>query len=167
MPGITTMAQRGSRAGQRTGLSCGGIPVQEKSGMSCELCATPGGTVLWEDPRCRVVQVDEPGYPGFCRVIWKTHEREMTDLSPADRQHCMNVVFAVERAMRDALSPAKINLASLGNMVAHVHWHVIPRFADDPHFPQPIWGARQRSNRNARIDAETLKLAVKAELKKL
>lgn len=127
----------------------------------------PGGTVIWEDPRCRVVRVDEPGYPGFCRVIWETHVREMTDLSPVDRLHCMNVVFAVERAMRDVLSPAKINLASLGNMVAHVHWHVIPRFADDPHFPQPIWGTRQRNNRNAHIDAETLKLAVKAELMKL
>ena len=41
--------------------------------MNCELCTTPGGTVLWEDQRCRVVQVDEAGYPGFCRIIWKSH----------------------------------------------------------------------------------------------
>ena len=135
--------------------------------MNCELCATPGGTVLWEDPRCRVVQVDEPGYPGFCRVIWKSHVREMTDLSPADRLHCMNVVFAVERAMRDALSPAKINLASLGNMVAHVHWHVIPRFADDPHFPQPVWGARQRENRVTAPGNDTLTAKIRTELMRL
>lgn len=132
--------------------------------MNCELCATPGGAVLWEDLRCRVVRIDEPGYPGFCRVIWKSHVREMTDLSPADRLHCMNVVFAVERAMRDALSPAKINLASLGNMVAHVHWHVIPRFADDPHFPQPIWGARQRENRATSPDNDTLTTKIRSEL---
>ena len=135
--------------------------------MNCELCTTPGGTVLWEDPRCRVVQVDEPGYPGFCRIIWKSHVREMTDLSPADRLHCMNVVFAVERAMRDALSPAKINLASLGNMVAHVHWHVIPRFADDPHFPQPIWGARQRENRVTAPGNDTLTAKIRTELMRL
>jgi diadenosine tetraphosphate (Ap4A) HIT family hydrolase len=135
--------------------------------MNCELCTTPGGTFLWEDPRCRIVQADEPGYPGFCRVIWKSHVREMTDLSLADRLHCMNVVFAVERAMRDALSPAKINLASLGNFVAHVHWHVIPRFTDDPHFPQPVWATRQRDNRTAPLNLGALAEKICAELMQL
>jgi diadenosine tetraphosphate (Ap4A) HIT family hydrolase len=132
--------------------------------MSCELCATPGGTVLWQDRRCRVIQVEEPGYPGFCRVIWNTHVRDMSDLGAADREHCMNVVFAVERALRQTLAPAKINLASLGNMVAHVHWHVIPRFNDDPHFPQPIWGARQRDGAAMRPGSNTLAQAIAAEL---
>ncbi|MFZ9149852.1 MAG: HIT family protein [Burkholderiales bacterium] len=135
--------------------------------MNCELCTTSGGTFLWEDPRCRVVQADEPGYPGFCRVIWKSHVREMTDLSLADRLHCMNVVFAVERAMRDALSPAKINLASLGNFVAHIHWHVIPRFTDDPHFPQPVWATRQRDNRTAPLNLGALAEKICAELMRL
>jgi len=135
--------------------------------MNCELCTTSGGTFLWEDPRCRVVQADEPGYPGFCRVIWKSHVREMTDLSLADRLHRMNVVFAVERAMRDALSPAKINLASLGNFVAHVHWHVIPRFTDDPHFPQPVWATRQRDNRTAPLNLGALAEKICAELMQL
>jgi diadenosine tetraphosphate (Ap4A) HIT family hydrolase len=135
--------------------------------MNCELCTTTGGAVLWEDQCCRVVQVNEPGYPGFCRVIWKSHVREMTDLSSADRAHCMDVVFAVERALREVLSPTKINLASLGNMVAHVHWHVIPRFADDPHFPQPIWGTRQRDIGVGNVDVEPLRRAVQAELMKL
>jgi len=135
--------------------------------MNCELCATPGGTVIWRDSRCRIVQVEEPGYPGFCRVIWNTHVREMSDLDVADREHCMNVVFAVERALRKTLAPAKINLASLGNMVAHLHWHVIPRFADDPHFPQPVWGMRQRPGVSARHGAEPaeLAMALAAELK--
>lgn len=132
--------------------------------MNCELCATPGGAVLWQDARCRVVQVEEPGYPGFCRVIWNTHVREMSDLDPADQAHCMRVVFAVERALRQTLAPAKINLASLGNMVAHVHWHVIPRFADDPHFPQPVWGIRQRDGVAARPGSAALAQAIGAEL---
>jgi diadenosine tetraphosphate (Ap4A) HIT family hydrolase len=46
--------------------------------------------------------------------------------------------------LRDALAPTKINLAALGNMVPHLHWHVIARFDWDSHFPQPIWGTRQR-----------------------
>jgi diadenosine tetraphosphate (Ap4A) HIT family hydrolase len=132
--------------------------------MTCELCATQGGTVLWKDERCRVVRVTEPGYTGFCRVIWNSHVREMTDLDGADRSHCMHVVFAVERALRKTLAPVKINLATLGNMVAHVHWHVIPRFADDPHFPQPVWGTRQRDGSPERLGIQLLEQAILAEL---
>ena len=120
--------------------------------MSCELCETLGGQLLWQDARARVVWVDDPLYPGFCRVIWSEHQREMTDLSPADRAHCMRIVFAVEAALRDHVKPDKINLASFGNMVSHVHWHVIPRFADDRHFPAAIW-AEPRRPRSARTSA--------------
>lgn len=134
--------------------------------MICELCIGTGGSVLWQDNRCRVIRVDEPGYPGFCRVIWNAHVREMSDLAAADRAHCMAVVFGVEQALRKLMHPDKINLASLGNMVAHLHWHVIPRFADDPHFPQPIWGVRQREIGSGRsIDPAALAAAIQAELK--
>ena len=132
--------------------------------MTCELCEKPGGVILWKDPHCRVVQVEEPGYPGFCRVIWNAHVKEMTDLGDEDRKHCMNIVFTVESVMRETLKPAKINLATLGNMVAHVHWHVIPRFADDPHFPQPVWGARQREGATMRNGLETLSMAIRKAL---
>lgn len=112
--------------------------------MACELCERDGGELLWRDERCRVVYVDEPGYPGFCRVIWSAHIKEMTDLSDIDRAHFMRIAFAVEAVLRELLRPEKINLASLGNLTPHLHWHVIPRFRDDPHFPNPIWGARLR-----------------------
>lgn len=136
--------------------------------MSCELCLSSGGTLLWQDDRCRVVQVDEPGYPGFCRVIWQAHVKEMSDLAAADRAHCMAVVLGVEQALRRLLRPEKINLASLGNMVAHLHWHVIPRFTDDPHFPQPVWAARQREgSASRRTDAQALAAVIAEELKNI
>ena len=113
--------------------------------MACDLCDAVGGQLLWQDPRLRVVSVDEPGYIGYCRVIWQAHVAEMTDLDEHARAHCMRVVFAVEAALRELLKPDKINLACLGNFTPHVHWHVIARFRDDAHFPQAIWGARQRT----------------------
>jgi diadenosine tetraphosphate (Ap4A) HIT family hydrolase len=112
--------------------------------VTCPLCETPGGTVLWQDDFCRVVQVDEPDYPGFLRVILNRHVREMTDLVPEERSRLMMMVCKAEQAVRDVMRPDKINLASLGNVVPHLHWHVIPRFADDPHFPNPVWGAKLR-----------------------
>ena len=112
--------------------------------IACPLCTTPGGALLWRDVRLRAVLVDEPDYTGFCRVIWNSHEKEMTDLATADRDHLMAVVFEVEGVLRDVLAPDKINLASLGNLTPHLHWHVIPRWRDDPHFPGSIWGERLR-----------------------
>lgn len=116
------------------------------SAAPCEFCASPGGAVLWQNGLCRVVRVDEPDYPGFCRVILARHAREMSDLGDAERAGLMAVVFAVEAAVRETMRPDKMNLASLGNMTPHVHWHVIPRFADDRHFPGPIWAAARRSS---------------------
>lgn len=113
----------------------------------CELCAEPGGALLWKDERCRVVRVDGAdgeGYPGFCRVIWHNHVRELSDLSRDDRHHLLDVLTATERAVRLAVGPDKINLASLGNLTPHLHWHVIPRYRDDRHFPESVWGAPQR-----------------------
>ncbi|MBM3356353.1 MAG: HIT family protein [Betaproteobacteria bacterium] len=112
--------------------------------MTCELCVETGGTLLWRDERCRVVLVPEPGYPGYCRVIWNAHVREMTDLGEHERAAIMRVVFGVERVLRDLFAPEKVNLASFGNLTPHLHWHVIARFRDDPHFPGTVWGARQR-----------------------
>lgn len=112
--------------------------------MTCELCDQSGGELLWQDARLRVVHVDEPGYSGYCRVIWNAHVAEMTDLADADRAYCMHVVFTVEALLRTLIAPDKINLASLGNFTPHVHWHVIARYRDDPHFPQALWGPRQR-----------------------
>lgn len=108
--------------------------------QSCDLCMNPGGAVLWQSSLCRVVRVDDPHYPGFCRVIWNDHVREMTDLEEKHRAMLMSVVFAVESVVRALFSPDKINLASFGNMVPHVHWHVIPRWQNDRHFPEPVWG---------------------------
>jgi diadenosine tetraphosphate (Ap4A) HIT family hydrolase len=67
----------------------------------------------------------------------------------------MNVTFVVERVLRDVLQPEKINLASLGNKTPHIHWHVIPRFKTDVHFPETIWSEVQRASNPAKI--ETLK----------
>lgn len=114
---------------------------------ACELCRPPTKGLLWQDERCRVIRVgggEGAAFPGFCRVVWQDHVAEMSDLSGADRRHLLRVLTAVEKALRRQLQPDKINLAALGNMVPHLHWHVIPRWRDDSHFPGAIWAAPQR-----------------------
>jgi diadenosine tetraphosphate (Ap4A) HIT family hydrolase len=121
-------------------------PARRRAVVPCELCAQPGGELLWRDDRCRVVLVADADYAGYCRVIWHAHVKEMTDLAVAEQQHCMRVVLTVERVLRTVMKPHKINLASFGNMTPHLHWHVIPRDPRDAHFPQPVWGEKQRAS---------------------
>lgn len=138
--------------------------------MGCVFCNEEGGEVLWEDERLRVVLATaEAEYPGFCRVIWNTHVAEFSDLADADREHLMRAVYAVERALRRIMQPSKVNLASLGNQVPHVHWHVIPRFTNDAHFPMSVWSPRQRTVSEAmlgqrRAQATLLREAVRQEM---
>ncbi len=110
----------------------------------CELCDTPGGEVLHQGAQFRVVLVEDDLYPGFCRVIWHDHAKEVTDLIELDRMLLMDVLWQVEHVVREVMQPEKINLASFGNMVPHLHWHVIPRYTDDAHFPAPVWAEPKR-----------------------
>jgi diadenosine tetraphosphate (Ap4A) HIT family hydrolase len=110
----------------------------------CELCQQPGGPLVWAEGLWRVIRVGEADFPAFYRVIHHHHLAEFSDLPQPQRDRCMQLVSAVERVLIDRLKPTKINLAAFGNMVPHLHWHVVARFDWDSHFPQPIWGARQR-----------------------
>lgn len=112
----------------------------------CDLCDGDGGQLIFRNDSYRVVLVDEADYPGFCRVIWNDHVKEMTDLTAPERNRIMLAVWAVEAALREVMQPQKINLASLGNMTPHVHWHVIPRYPDDAHFPSPVWAEARRDS---------------------
>lgn len=115
--------------------------------MVCPICEAKNEDILLQTPHLRVIAVhDDVSAPAFCRVIWHEHVAEMTDLSPNERAELMEMVYRVERAMRDVLQPTKINLASLGNVVPHVHWHVIARFQNDACFPASIWAQAVREH---------------------
>jgi diadenosine tetraphosphate (Ap4A) HIT family hydrolase len=111
----------------------------------CELCERAGGTLVWSDAAWRVVRVDDAAFPAFYRVVCNHHVGEFSALLAPERQRCMDLVCAIERVLLDHVEPTKINLAALGNVVPHLHWHVVARFTWDSHFPQPIWGVPQRS----------------------
>jgi len=132
----------------------------------CPLCAANGEATLWDDGFCRVIAVDDADHPGFCRVILNRHVREISDLADAGQMRLMRVVFAVEKVLRHCTDADKINLASFGNMVPHVHWHVIPRWRDDRRFPEAVWATPLRETAPARSapTRQQLRAALLAEL---
>ena len=111
---------------------------------SCELCREAGGTLVFQAAQWRVIRAADAAFPAFYRVVWRAHVAEWSDLSLAEQAALMGAVTAVERVLRDALAPTKINLAALGNVVPHLHWHVIARFDWDSRFPAPVWAAAAR-----------------------
>lgn len=106
---------------------------------ACPLCASPGDEVLWQNAYFRVIRVDGTPHPGYTRVIWQDHVAEMTQLTAPERDGLMDIVYMVEQVQRQVLHPDKINLAALGNQVPHLHWHIIPRWRGDSHFPDSAW----------------------------
>lgn len=123
---------------------------------SCALCQPCTSPILWQDEFCRVVLLNDTDYPAYCRVELLEHIKEMSDLPPMQRARMMKVVFAVETAIREIIQPDKINLASLGNKTPHIHWHVIPRFENDKHFPNSHWGEATRESDADLLDEKTV-----------
>ena len=130
----------------------------------CLLCQTPGGTILWQNEHLRVIDACDASYPGFTRVIWTAHVVEMTDLSAAEQTELLRVVLLVEQVQRAELIPDKVNLAAFGNVVPHLHWHVIPRWLDDPHFPQAVWAALPPADTQAQAAQELRRARVQQQL---
>ena len=143
---------------------------------NCTLCKdelkAEEGQLIWRGDDARIILVNDPDLPGFCRVIWNHHVAEMTDLTYGEREHLMTLVFAVEEAIRHVMHPDKVNIAALGNMVPHIHWHIIPRYQDDAFYPGSAWSKRVQETPEAillerrRIVAE-LSEAIKAEITSL
>ena len=130
---------------------------------NCVLCADipkpEEGELIWRGDDCRVILVNDPDLPGFCRVIWNHHVSEMSELAFGERDILMALVFAVEEAVLHVMKPAKVNLASLGNQVPHLHWHIIPRYEDDTFFPGSAWSAKVQQTSEA-VLATRKKLAL-------
>ena len=120
----------------------------------CDLCSDPIYPVIWKNNKFRLVEIDDPSYSAYYRVEHIQHVKEMTDLEEKDRMELMQVVFTVESAIRTCYKPDKINLASLGNLTPHIHWHIIPRFKNDNHYPGSIW-SKQKKFEKTKISTQT------------
>lgn len=78
-------------------------------------------------------------YPGYTLVISRRHATELYHLPDAESQAYFGDMLRVARAIDRAFSPRKMNYELLGNTVAHLHWHLFPRYADDPNPARPTW----------------------------
>lgn len=109
---------------------------------TCPMCSK------WDDDAdLRIIQLEhcyvllnrDQFFPGYCFVFTRTHVTELFHLDESVRAAIVEEVNSVASALNDVFHPTKMNYELLGNMVPHMHWHLVPRFSSDPLWPRPIW----------------------------
>jgi diadenosine tetraphosphate (Ap4A) HIT family hydrolase len=107
-----------------------------------DTCPGPGGTVIRKIvdlPASVAVLGPDQFYRGYAIVVARTHATELYHLTDAERAQFLDDMVRVARAIDAAFRPRKMNYECLGNLVGHLHWHLFPRYADDPMPLRPIW----------------------------
>ena len=123
----------------------------------CEFCTSQHQAEFWRGRYFYAIDAGSNDFPGFIRIVAVDHVAEMSALSPAVRTYLWDLLETTEETMRDSLAPDKMNLAEFGNMVPHLHWHVIARWKDDGWYPECPWGTKQRE-----VNAEIIKMRRKS-----
>lgn len=80
----------------------------------------------------------------WLKIFTQTPYKEMSEVPQEIRAEIYALLDLIEQEMLAYYKPAKINIASFGNYVPHVHWHIMARFKEDSYFPEPMWGTKQR-----------------------
>ena len=104
-----------------------------------------------ELPRSWVILGDAQFYRGYCVIFAKRHVIEPHLMPRGEAHELLDETLAVGRAISAVASPLKLNYECLGNQEPHVHWHVFPRYADDPMRLQPVW-LRQENERKVALE---------------
>jgi diadenosine tetraphosphate (Ap4A) HIT family hydrolase len=79
-------------------------------------------------------------YRGQCQLIFDPrHVARLDQLSRDEWMSLASDLFGAERAIMRVVKPDHVNVESLGNVVPHLHWHIIPRYEGDPMWGAPVW----------------------------
>ncbi len=132
--------------------------------MSCPLCSSLNENIIYQDNFLRVILVDD--IPGYIRIITQKHIKEFSELSDEEAINLILTVKKIEKVLIDELNPDKVNIASLGNMVPHLHIHIIPRFKNDPWWPGAVFCEKKRDFKYPAVNFEKLKQKIKEKLEK-
>ena len=112
----------------------------------CSLCKVPTLPILWNGHNFRIVLVTDQNIKGYLRLELLEHVSEIHQLSESIRQQMYILLHIIEISLVNIFHPDKINIASLGNMTPHVHWHIVSRYKQDNFFPDSIWSNSTRNN---------------------
>lgn len=109
------------------------------------------------------IELHESEIP-WLKIFTHKEHKEFSECTPAEKEMIWNALDLIEKRMLAYFKPDKINIASFGNMLPRVHWHIMARFKDDSYFPEPMWGTKQREGFVLKVPMEPFVEEVKREL---
>ena len=93
----------------------------------------------------KLIKVElEPFEIPWLKIIVNQKAKEFSDCSKDEKNEILRCLDIIEKYMIEYFTPTKINIASFGNYVPQVHFHIQARFQNDSYFPEPTWGKKQR-----------------------
>ncbi len=133
--------------------------------VMCDKYGESGGELHIADlDLSRVFLHEDQFFPGYVLLVLRRHVTELYDLPAAERATLMEEVSRVAQALARVFRPVKMNYELLGNLVPHIHWHLVPRLATDPGLRAPIWTVEHRpaplAPATARERIETIRRAL-------
>jgi diadenosine tetraphosphate (Ap4A) HIT family hydrolase len=133
----------------------------------CPFCARlaqlhelPGDEVVWQFAHSVALLGQWQYYRGYCVLVSRRHATELSQLADPERRAFLDEMCLLARAIEECFRPHKMNYELLGNQVPHLHWHLFPRYADDPDRLGPVWPVLGRAEREP---AEQQRLAGPAQ----
>ena len=102
-------------------------------------------SLLYENNTIKI-EIETSEIP-WLKIFTKTQYKEMSEVPNEIRTQIYDFLDVIEKEMLSYYDPKKINIASFGNYVPHVHWHIMARFEEDSYFPEPMWGTKQREGK--------------------
>lgn len=117
---------------------------------------------IWKNSNL-YIDVEESTIP-WLKIFTKYPYEEMSEVPKEIRYEIYELLDIIEKLMIEYYKPKKINIASFGNYLPHVHWHIMARFENDSHFPESMWGEKQR---NRELNLPPLNEFIKILLEKL
>lgn len=96
----------------------------------------------------------------WLKIFTHASHKEFSECSVDEKLMIWECLDLIEKEMLAYFRPDKINIASFGNMLPRVHWHVMARFYNDSYFPEPMWGAKQREGEAAPAPMEPFEARV-------
>lgn len=110
----------------------------------CEICRRIEGIerspyLVKELETGYVVVGDHQLFPGYTLLLFKDHKEELSELDPATKAAFLRDMALVGEAVGEVFHPDKLNYELLGNTDRHLHWHIFPRYKNDPAPGRPIW----------------------------
>jgi diadenosine tetraphosphate (Ap4A) HIT family hydrolase len=82
----------------------------------------------------------------WLKIFTQHPYKEMSEVPEVTKFEIYYLLDIIEKEMLSYYNPTKINIASFGNYVPHIHWHIMARFEEDSYFPEPMWGTKQRES---------------------